>query len=160
MTICRQLNSSFVLLLLLASCASSPRFTRDSGASRPAPTTSSPSTGGTRADGKALLVLEGVASYYADAFHGKQAANGETFNMHDLTAAHRTLPFGTRVRVTNLGNNKTVVVRVIDRGPYVEGRIIDLSLGAAKAIEMVDSGTARVRIAVVEWGRGQLFHNQ
>ncbi len=105
-----------------------------------------------------MLVLEGTASYYADAFHGKQAANGEIFDMHDLTAAHRTLPFGTLVKVTNLTNQKSVVVRIIDRGPYVEGRIIDLSLGAARSVDMVTSGTAQVRIEVVEWGKGELYH--
>lgn len=78
--------------------------------------------------------------------------------MNDLTAAHRTLPFGTRVRVTNLTNKESVVVRIIDRGPYIEGRIIDLSLAAAKAINMITTGTARVRLEVVEWGKGQLYH--
>lgn len=80
--------------------------------------------------------------------------------MNDLTAAHRTLPFGTKIRVTNTANDKSVVVRIIDRGPYVEGRIVDLSLAAAKQIGMIGSGTARVRLEVVEWGKGELFHNK
>ena len=160
MTIFRTLNGLVVLTLVLASCTSSPRFTRDAGSSHAPTSRSTPSSTAGRSSGKALLVLEGTASYYADAFHGKQAANGEMFDMNDLTAAHRTLPFGTRVKVTNLSNNKSVVVRVIDRGPYVEGRLIDLSLAAAKAIDMYQSGTAKVRIAVVEWGKGELYHNK
>ena len=104
--------------------------------------------------GKILLTLEGVASYYADEFHGKQTSNGEIYDMNDLTAAHRTFPFGTKVRITNLENGRTVVVRVNDRGPFHEGRIIDLSLGAAKELDLVKTGTARVRIEVLEWGNG------
>ncbi|HEY5615099.1 MAG TPA: septal ring lytic transglycosylase RlpA family protein [Bacteroidota bacterium] len=105
--------------------------------------------------GRVLLTLEGVASYYADDFHGKLTSNGEIFNMHDLTAAHRTFPSGTKVRVTNLENGKIVNVRVNDRGPFVDGRIIDLSLGAAKEIDMVQKGTTRVKIEVLEWGDGK-----
>lgn len=76
----------------------------------------------------------GIASFYGPGFHGRRTASGERFNMHAMTAAHRTLPFGTRVRVVNLGNGKAVVVRVTDRGPFVRGRVIDLSAGAARAI--------------------------
>jgi len=104
--------------------------------------------------GKVLLTLEGVASYYADEFHGKRTSNGEIYDMNDLTAAHRTFPFGTKVRITNLENGKTVLVRVNDRGPFHEGRIIDLSLGAATELDLVKIGTARVRIEVLEWGKG------
>jgi rare lipoprotein A len=103
---------------------------------------------------KPLLTLEGVASYYADDFHGKQTSNGETFDMNSLTAAHRTFPFGTKIRVTNLENAKTVIVRVNDRGPFKEGRMIDLSRGAAVAIDLIRTGTARVRLEVLEWGKG------
>ena len=105
--------------------------------------------------GKILLTLEGIASYYAQDFHGKQTSNGEIFDMNALTAAHRTFPFGTKVRVTNLENNKTVVVRVNDRGPFKEGRMMDLSMGAAKEIDLIRTGTARVRLEVLEWGNGQ-----
>ena len=76
----------------------------------------------------------GIASYYGGAFHGRRTASGERFNMHAMTAAHRTLPFGSRVRVVNLGNGKAVVVRITDRGPFVRGRVIDMSAGAARAI--------------------------
>ncbi|MFP4106468.1 MAG: septal ring lytic transglycosylase RlpA family protein [Phycisphaerae bacterium] len=94
-------------------------------------------------------VHEGTASWYGPKFHGKKTASGEVFDQTALTAAHRTLPFGTRVRVTNLANGKSVVVRVNDRGPFVKGRIIDLSRAAAEEIGMIRSGTARVRLEVL-----------
>ncbi|NMW18247.1 MAG: septal ring lytic transglycosylase RlpA family protein [Chlorobiaceae bacterium] len=97
-----------------------------------------------------FLVGEGKASYYANEFHGKKTANGETFNIHKLTAAHPTLPFGTWVRVTNLNNDKDVVVRINDRGPFVKGRIIDLSVDAAKAIGIMQSGTVRVKLETLK----------
>jgi rare lipoprotein A len=92
----------------------------------------------------------GVASYYADKFHGKLTANGEVFNMYKLTAAHRVLPLGTIVKVTNLENGRWVVVKVNDRGPFIEGRVLDLSFAAALEIEMVKKGTAKVMIEIVE----------
>jgi len=95
------------------------------------------------------LRLEGIASYYADEFDGRPTSNGETYDMHALTAAHRTLPFNTRVRVTNLSNGKSVVVRINDRGPFVSDRIIDLSYGAAEEISMVGPGTARVTLEIL-----------
>lgn len=89
---------------------------------------------------------EGVASWYGEDFHGKATANGECYNMYNFTAAHRTLPLPTVVRVTNMENNKSVVVKVNDRGPFARGRIIDLSYAAAQSIGMVGKGTAPVRI--------------
>jgi rare lipoprotein A len=92
----------------------------------------------------------GVASYYAEAFHGKKTSSGEKYDMHDLTCAHRWLPYNTQVRVTNLTNGRSVVVRVTDRGPWKHTRLIDISKGAAKELDMIRSGTARVAIEVVE----------
>ena len=100
-------------------------------------------------------MAEGIVSYYAHDFHGKKTANGEEYDMHKMTAAHRSYPFGTKVRVTNLENNKSVIVRVNDRGPFKLERIMDLSLGAAEALDMTKSGTAKVRLEVVEWGSGE-----
>lgn len=91
----------------------------------------------------------GVASYYAEAFHGKKTSSGEKYDMHDLTCAHRWLPYNTQVRVTNLANGRSVVVRVTDRGPWKHTRLIDVSKGAAKELDMIRSGTARVAIEVV-----------
>jgi len=88
----------------------------------------------------------GVASYYAHKYHGRKTASGERFDMNDMTAAHKTLPFGTRVRVTNVSNGKSVTVRINDRGPFVKGRVIDLSLAAAKKLDMVNAGLAQVRL--------------
>ncbi len=88
----------------------------------------------------------GVASWYGPKFHGKKTASGERYNQNAMTAAHKTLPFGTRLRVTNLDNNKNVTVVVNDRGPFVDGRIIDLSRAAANKLDMMHSGTARVKL--------------
>jgi rare lipoprotein A len=91
----------------------------------------------------------GLASWYGVPYDGRRAASGEIYDMQQLTAAHRTLPFQTWVNVTNLDNGKKVDVRITDRGPFVDGRIIDLSLAAAREIDMVRSGTARVRLKVI-----------
>ena len=91
----------------------------------------------------------GMASWYGPGFHGNRCANGEIYNQYGLSAAHRTLPFGTRVRVTNLNNNRSVVVRINDRGPFIRGRIIDLSKGAAREIGMISSGVAPVKVEVL-----------
>ena len=91
----------------------------------------------------------GVASWYGESFHGKQAANGELFDMEALTAAHRTLPLGSVVRVVNLSNGKHVHVRINDRGPYVNSRILDLSRGAAARLGMVEGGLSVVRVQLV-----------
>ena len=88
----------------------------------------------------------GTASYYGAKHHGKKTASGEPFNQHALTAAHRRLPFGTRVQVTNLSNDRSVVVRINDRGPHIRGRLIDLSRQAAEQLGMLRSGIARVRV--------------
>ena len=93
--------------------------------------------------------FSGQASWYGAKHHGKKTASGERFNQHALTAAHRTLAFGTRVKVTNTRNNKSVTVRVNDRGPYSKGRIIDLSRAAANKIDMLNSGVAPVRLQVL-----------
>ena len=91
----------------------------------------------------------GLASWYGHPYHGRAAADGEIYDMEKLTAAHRTLPFNTWVRVTNLANNKTVEVRIIDRGPFIAGRIIDLSHAAAQTIELIGPGVAQVRIDII-----------
>ena len=96
-----------------------------------------------------VYVEEGIASWYGVPFHGRAASNGEIFDMNQPVAAHRTLPFGSIVRVTNLTNGEQTEVRIIDRGPFVDGRVIDLSLAAARAIDMVIAGIARVRIELL-----------
>jgi rare lipoprotein A len=91
----------------------------------------------------------GLASFYGRAHHGRLTASGERFDMRAMTCAHRTLPFGTRVRVTDLETGRSVVVRVNDRGPYAESRVVDLSLGAARTLGIVERGVARVRLEQV-----------
>ena len=97
----------------------------------------------------------GVASWYGPGFHGRQTANGETYDMHAMTAAHKSLPFDTVVEVRNLDNGRRTRVRINDRGPFVRGRIIDLSRAAARAIGMIGPGVARVEIVVVRPSRRQ-----
>jgi rare lipoprotein A len=145
-----------VLIALSASVLLSIGCTKKRSVAIPA-SAPRPSTAGTRsntprttAPSTLPLTAElGIASWYGYPFHGRQAANGEIYDMEKLTAAHRTLPFGTWVRVTNLTNNKTVDVRITDRGPFIAGRIIDLSHAAAQSIELIGPGVAQVRIDVV-----------
>ncbi|QSE98380.1 septal ring lytic transglycosylase RlpA family protein [Fulvivirga lutea] len=100
-------------------------------------------------------IQEGKASYYADKFEGRPTASGEKYKHSKLTAAHKTLPFGTIVKVTNVKNNKTVEVRINDRGPFVEGRVIDLSKSAAEKLNFINDGLADVKIEVVDAGDGK-----
>lgn len=99
---------------------------------------------------------KGVASWYGPDFHGRRTSNGETYNMHEMTAAHKTLPMDTMVLVKNLDNGKKTIVRINDRGPFVQGRIIDLSYSAGKTLGIVADGTAKVQIiALAEGAIGQ-----
>lgn len=99
-------------------------------------------------------VFKGMASWYGPGFNGKRTASGERFRQNELTAAHKTLPFGTIVRVTNLQNARTVDVRINDRGPFVRGRIIDLSKGAAQQLNMIRTGVVPVEVRVLRLGTG------
>ncbi|MBP1719780.1 MAG: rlpA [Deltaproteobacteria bacterium] len=111
-------------------------------------------------DGKSFRYKEiGIASWYGKEYHGRNTSNGEIYNMYDMTAAHPTLPFHTLVRVTNLENGKRVGVRINDRGPFIEGRVIDLSYTGAQKIDMLGTGTARVSLEAMLFadGRGSPF---
>ena len=94
----------------------------------------------------------GIASYYGKKFHKKRTANGEIFNMYKVSAAHKSYPLGTKVRVTNLENGKSIKLVINDRGPFVKGRIIDLSYKAARKLDFVNQGTTKVRINVIRLG--------
>lgn len=97
--------------------------------------------------GEGKVITEtGYASFYGDKFDGRPTSNGETFRQNKFTAAHKKIAFGTNVKITNLSNNKSVVVKINDRGPFVRGRIIDLSKAAAKQIDMIGTGVAKVKI--------------
>ncbi len=121
-----------VLLIGAATCGSAPRFEPSATAS-----------------GRAHSVSTGVASWYGPGFEGNATASGERFNSSRLTAAHRSLPFGTLVRVTNLQNSRSVDVRINDRGPFKKGRVIDLSKAAAREIGMIDAGIGKVELRVL-----------
>jgi len=130
----------FLLLIALAvavGCSSAPRREKHEEA---------------ESGSDVVRVLRGKAVFYGDKWHGRKTASGERFNQHEMTAAHRSLPLGTRVRVTNLSNGKSVVVRINDRGPYGRdrSRIIDLSKAAARRLDFMDSGWTRVKVEVLK----------
>ena len=131
---------SLVLVAALAGCATGPA-PRDAGG---APAV---------AVDEAEVIERGMASWYGDRHHGRRTANGEAFDMNALTAAHRTLPFGTRVRVLNPGTGASVVVRINDRGPYAQGRIIDLSRAAAERLGLLREGVGAVVLLAVDDAR-------
>lgn len=99
----------------------------------------------------------GIASYYGKKFHKKRTANGEIFNMYKVSAAHKSYPLGTKVRVTNLENGKSIKLVINDRGPFVKGRIIDLSYRAARKLDFVNQGTTKVRINVIRLGDNKYY---
>jgi rare lipoprotein A len=130
---------------------------RGSGPATKAPTTGAPATGAKRDipaanPAMAAYTEQGNASWYGIPFDGRRASNGEIYDMHKLTAAHRTLPFDTVVRVTNLSNGKSTVVRITDRGPFVDNRIIDLSMAAAREIDSIGPGVVPVRLEILSAG--------
>ena len=108
---------------------------------------------------KSKKVYKGISSFYGPKFHGKLTANGEIFDMYGVTAAHKEFPFGTVTRVTNENNGKSLIIRINDRGPYIPGRILDCSFGAAKKFGFVGEGTAPVKIEILEWGDGEYMHH-
>ncbi len=142
MTIIPTVNTLLLSLLLLYTCSPSARFSSQNN--------SKDNFKNSRYQNSD--VIYGEASYYADKFHGRKTANGEIFDMYKLTAAHKSLPFDTILEVTNQNNGKSVVVRVNDRGPYKKGRILDLSYAAAKSIDMISTGVARVQIKILKLG--------
>lgn len=135
------------MLALLAPVACHKRHKKGHAPRTPAPTAARPKVGWTQT---------GIASWYGIPYDGRQAANGEIYNMNELTAAHRTLPFGAIVKVTSVGSNETVTVRITDRGPFVGDRIIDLSRQAARQIDMIGPGIMKVRLQLVAYGPRRL----
>ena len=144
----------FILLVFfvnLIACSNSPRY-RTGTVKTSVRKSKSPAPLKTKSNVKHRKTMKGVSSFYAEDFHGKLTANGEVYDMYGLTAAHKTLPLNTIIRVTNLVNNKSLILRVNDRGPYVKGRILDCSYGAAKKLDFIVQGTTDVKIEVIEWG--------
>ena len=139
-------------------CSSAPRYGLSRSLPSPARLSKIKSKNAKNVKHKKLMI--GISSYYADDFHGKLTANGEVYDMYGLTAAHKTLPINTIVRVTNLDNEKSIILRINDRGPYIKGRILDCSYGAAKKLGFLTNGTTKVRIEVIEWGDGEYMHHK
>lgn len=132
------------IILFVISCGTTKRGSKLTPSSTEVPSSASlPSK-------KGKLIESGVASWYGPNFNGRLTANGETFDMEGISAAHRTLPFNTEVIVVNEDNGKSIRVRINDRGPYAKDRIIDLSKGAAEAVEMIGPGTANVTVYLVK----------
>jgi rare lipoprotein A len=127
-----------IATILLTSCSSAVRFT-SAGTNKYEDT-----------NAEVVTVMYGKASYYGSEFDGRSTANGETFSNREYTAAHKSLPFGSMVKVTNLANNKIVIVRINDRGPYVAGRVIDLSRKAAEELDMIRAGVIDVKIELLK----------
>jgi rare lipoprotein A len=147
----RRLAQSLVVLFSIASLGAGAASGPDSSEAarvimQRVPATAGPAKKAT----KSLPYQVGVASWYGEQFQGKETASGEPFDMEDFTAAHLTLPLGTYVKVTNLRNGRSVVVRINDRGPVVDGRIIDVSYNAARSLGFKDKGLQRVRLDLVE----------
>ncbi|MCF0189773.1 MAG: septal ring lytic transglycosylase RlpA family protein [Marinilabiliaceae bacterium] len=138
----------FLSILLCCSCSSHRRNT-ESNKNKSTITVSSSKGKKNTSSNKNTKTLKGKASYYADKFQGRKTANGDTFDQKKMTAAHKTLAFGTKVRVKNVSNGKSVDVIINDRGPFVAGRIIDLSRAAAEKIDMVRAGVADVEVTIL-----------
>jgi len=133
-----------LLIVLFYGCSSTTRYSRANDNSE----------NKTRDNNLSAFEIEtGTASFYADEFDGKKTANGEVYDINDLTAAHPSYAFNTIVKVTNLSNGKSVEVRINDRMPQFKGRIIDLSFAAAKEIEMINAGIQEVKLEVIKWGK-------
>ena len=132
----------FIILFFLFSCIPAPRYSTNAYTSDKA----------NRKDSK--NVFYGVSSFYGldDGFDGNLTANGEVYDKDGISAAHKTLPLNSIVRVTNIENGKSVRLRINDRGPYIKGRILDCSYGAAKKLDFVEQGTTEVKIEVIKWG--------
>ena len=153
----RRFGLVFAFLVFVAACNHKPATV----AVPPAPPIQQPSSAPTTADSipaedipvppeaKPILVETGIASWYGPPYHNRKASNGEIYDMHAMTAAHRTLPLGSIVRVTNMSGGESCVVRITDRGPFIEGRIVDLSKAAAEKLELVRQGTGQVRLEVL-----------
>ena len=142
-------------ILIISGCTPSPRYSSSSTVSN---SNNSKNKQTTKTNHKKEQI--GTASYYGTQFHGKLTANGEVFDMYGITAAHKTLPLGTVARITNLENNKSIILRINDRGPYIKGRILDCSYGAALKLDFVTNGTANVKIEVIEFGDGKYMHHK
>ncbi len=156
--------SIFLLItvsILLLNCAASPKY-RSSNSPYAKSSDAPPKRSGNVFEvpdelweAPSLKTIYGVSSWYGPQFHGNLTANGEVYDMDKNSAAHKELPFNTWIRVTNLKNNYSILTRINDRGPFIKGRELDLSRGAAKELGMLIDGLANVKIEIVRWGPGK-----
>lgn len=143
-------------ICVLLNCAVSPKYrTRVAAATIISDLDITPP--GDLIDARAIYTEEGISSWYGPNFHGNPTANGEIFDMNKVSAAHKDFPLGTWLRVTNKSNNKKILVRVNDRGPFIEGRILDLSRKAAELLDFKIAGLTEVKIEVLRWGTGKEY---
>ena len=153
----KRITNTVIILItfvLLTACGSAPRFT--SRESRFEKRTPPPAENLDRYENtESLETVTGVASYYADKYDGKITYSGEVYDMYGLSAAHPSYQMGTVIRVTNLFNDKSVIIRINDKMPFRPDRIIDLSLGCAQELDMVNVGIQEVKVEVLEWGKGR-----
>jgi len=160
------------VFLFFSSCVVSPRYSsngnektskKDSWTNNSSQTSYSKKSPSNKSSNKKFNIkdheLKGVSSWYGPNFHGKRTANGEVFDQYGVTAAHKTLPLGTVVRVINLDNDKSIILRITDRGPFVGDRILDCSFGAAKKLGFDTLGTTNVKIEIIEVGDGLYIHH-
>ena len=148
------LGSLLTIMLIIFGCTSSPRYASKTSNINPKKSSKKSNNSNHKKQ------YTGISSYYGTQFHGKLTANGEVFDMYGVTAAHKTLPLGTVARITNLENDKSVILRINDRGPYIAGRILDCSYGAALKLDFVSKGTTKVKIDIIEFGDGKYIHHK
>ena len=152
----KYLNTALILIVfsVFTACGSAPRFTsRESRFEKRTPPP--PENLDRYKNAESLETVTGVASFYADQYDGKITYGGDVYDMYGLSAAHPTYQMGTVVRVTNLYNDKSVIIRINDKMPFRPDRIIDLSLGCAEELDMVNVGIQEVKVEVLEWGQGR-----
>ena len=149
-----------LLILMLYSCTASPRYNSSTDKKVTNNSTKKSSKSKKSTVNRNKKEYKGVSSWYGKDFHGNLTANGEVYDMYGITAAHKEFPLNTWARVTNLDNDKSIILRINDRGPYVGKRILDCSYGAAKKLDFLDKGTANVKINIIEWGDGEYMHHE
>ncbi len=147
-----------IIIIFIEACTPAPRYSSKSKNSNLSSSKISKKTK-KKSFNKNKKTFKGVSSYYGPKFHGKLTANGEVYDMYGVTAAHKEIPLNTVARVTNLDNGKSLILRINDRGPYIDGRILDCSYGAAKKLDFLTQGTANVKIEVIEWGDNKYMHH-
>ena len=148
-----------LIVLVLISCTAAPRYNLNSKNNNSSKTYK-PKKTNEESINRNKMEYKGVSSWYGKDFHGNLTANGEVYDMYGITAAHKEFPLNTWARVTNLANDKSIILRINDRGPYVGYRILDCSYGAAKKLGFLEQGTTNVKINIIEWGDGEYMHHE